>query len=306
MAMTYLRPTFIRFSVLALGLSLAACSGGSKGNSALGDFASGTLPPPGQAYAIGVRRLQKGDYAMAAKDFNAVQETYPYSDWSTHAEILAAYGQYKQMNYIEALSSLDRFIQLHPEDPEAAYAYYLKGLCYYDQIGGPQRDQTATYEAIQALQEVISLFPNSVYARDARIKVRLANDRLAGHDMVVGRYYQQQHLYAGAIGRYLDVVNTYQTTSYAPEALERIVEIDLDLGLPDAAVRTASVLGYNYPGSSWYQVAHRKLKAKGLVNKSDEIAPANETVMENEAMAGHDVTRALPAPESGHHWYWPF
>lgn len=292
-AMTHLRTGFVRLSLLALGLSLAACSSGSKGDPALGDFSSGVLPPPDQAYAVGMKRLEDGNYDKAAKDFNALQETYPYSTWSTHAEILAAYAQYKQMDYEDAISSLNRFIQLHPENEEAAYAYYLRALCYYEQIRGAERDQTATYEAIQALQDVVNRYPDSAYARDALIKIRLANNRLAGHDMDVGRYYQQQHLYAAAIGRYLNVINTYQTTTFAPEALERIVEVDLDLGLPDAAIRTGSVLGYNYPGSTWYLAAYDKLKAKGLVNQADE------------SVAGGGKPGDLPAPKA-HHWYWPF
>lgn len=289
--MTHLRTGFVRLSLLALGLSLAACSSGPKGDPSLGDFASGTLPSPDQSYQIGLRRLETGDYDKAAKDFNALQETYPYSAWSTHAEILAAYAQYKQMDYDDAISSLNRFIQLYPENQEVAYAYYLKALCYYEQIGGIQRDQTATYEAIQALQDVVNRFPGSVYALDAQIKIRLANNRLAGHDMSIGRYYQQQHLYAAAIGRYLDIVTNYQTTTFAPEALERIVEVDLDLGLPDAAIRAASVLGYNYPGSSWYLAAYKKLEAKNLVNQSDERA------------ASSGATGKLPAPRGSHHWY---
>lgn len=291
--MTYFRTGFVRFSTLLLGLSLAACSSGPKGNPSLGDFASGVVPPPEQAYAVGVGRLEKGDYDMATKDFDALQETYPYSSWSTHAEILGAYSQFQNMSYDDAISSLNRFIQLHPENQEAAYAYYLRALCYYYQIRGVQRDQTATYEAIQALQDVVNRYPNSAYARDAQIKIRLATNRLAGQDMSIGRYYQGQHLYAAAIGRYLDVVNNYQTTSFTPEALERIVEVDLDLGLPDAAIRTGSVLGYNYPGSPWYLSAYEKLKAQGLVTKGDEVA------------AGEDSTGKLPQPKA-HHWYWPF
>ena len=288
--MTHLRTGFVRLSLLALGLTLTACSSAPKTDDSLGDFASGVLPPPDQAYQISVRRLQTGDYDKATEDFNALQETYPYSAWSTHAEILAAYAQYQNMDYDDAISSLNRFIQLHPENSEIAYAYYLKALCYYNQIGGVQRDQTTTYEAIQALQDVANRFPDTVYAHDALVKIRLANNRLAGHEMEVGRYYQHQHLYAAAIGRYLTVENDYQTTSFAPEALERIVEVDLDLGLPDAAIRTASVLGYNYPGSSWYVAAYDKLKAKDLVNQSDET------------IVGTGTTGALPTPKASHHW----
>ncbi len=272
---------------------MAACSSSPKGDASLGDFANGTIPPPDQAYAVAVKQMQAGNYDKAVKDFNVLQETYPYSTWSTHAEILAAYSQYKQMDYDDAISSLNRFIQLHPENDEVAYAYYLKSLCYFEQIDDVQRDQTSTYEAIQTLQDVITRFPDSAYARDARVKMRLAYNRLAGHEMVIGRYYQKQHLYAAAIGRYQDVANSYQTTTYAPEALERMVEVDLDLGLTDPAIRAASVLGYNYPGSSWYVTAYNKLKSNGLVTQSDEASANTDAV-------------TPPAPKSTHHWYWPF
>jgi outer membrane protein assembly factor BamD len=291
--MTHLRSGLARLSLLALGLALTACSNPTKGDASLGDFASGTLPPPDQAYAISVRAMQQGRYAYAVKDFDALQETYPYSTWSTHAELLDAYSQYKQMDYSDAISSLNRFIQLHPENSEVAYAYYLKALCYYEQIDDVQRDQAATYATIQAMQDVITRFPDSAYARDAQIKLRLAYNRLAGHEMVIGRYYEKQHLYAAAIGRYQDVANTYQTTTYAPEALERMVEVYLDLGLTDAAIRAASVLGYNYPGSSWYEAAYDKLKSHGLVNARDETAANSDAV-------------APPEPKPAHHWYWPF
>ena len=291
--MTYLRTGLARLSLLALGLALAACSSSTKGDASLGDFASGIIPPPDQAYAISVNSMQKGNYDTAVKDFDVLQETYPFSTWSTHAELLAAYSQYKQMDYDDAISSLNRFIQLHPANDEVAYAYYLKALCYYEQIDDVQRDQSATYETIQAMQDVITRFPDSAYARDARIKLRLAYNRLAGHDMAIGRYYEKQHLYAAAIGRYQDVANTYQTTTYAPEALERMVEVYLDLGLTDPAIRAASVLGYNYPGSDWYEVAYGKLKANGLVNASDESSASSDSV-------------APPPPKPEHHWYWPF
>jgi len=140
-------------------------------------------------------------------------------------------------------------------------------------VNDVQRDQTTTYEAIQALSDVVNRFPASSYARDARIKLRLANNRLAGHDMAIGRFYEKQHLYSAAIGNYQDVITNYQTTTDVPEALERLMECELDLGLTDAAQRTAAVLGYNFPGSSWYQAAYAKLKAHGLLLSA--AAPAH-------------------------------
>ncbi|MDD2795600.1 outer membrane protein assembly factor BamD [Acidocella sp.] len=302
---------------LALLLCLGGCSAleSSKPRDT-GDYASSaTLPPADVLYAQGVAQTQHGYYEKAVKLFNEVDENYPYSTWATHAELLAGYSQYKEQNYDDAISSLNRYISLHPEDADAAYAYYLKSLCYYEQIDDVQRDQTTTYEAIQTLNDVITRFPNSSYALDARIKLRLANNRLAGHDMVIGRFYEQQHLYGAAIGRYQDIVTSFQTTTYTPEALERLVECYLNLGLTGAAQRTASVLGYNYPGSSWYQSAYNTLKAHHLLapppvagtDQSGAAAP-NQSGAATGASATTppaDTTQSAPATKK-HHWYWPF
>jgi len=230
-------------------------------------------PPADQLYAQGLQQMQKGDYDKAVSKFNEIDEDYPYSTWATHAEILAGYSQYKNQDYDSAINSLSRYIALHPTDEEAAYAYYLKALCYYEQIDDVQRDQTATFEAIQTLNDVILRYPDSAYARDARIKLRLATNRLAGHEMEIGRFYEKQHLYAAAIGRFQNVVQTYQTTTYTAEALERTTECYLDLGLTGAAQRTASVLAYNYPGSIWYQAAYDRLLDHNLVADAETPAP---------------------------------
>jgi outer membrane protein assembly factor BamD len=254
--MTYFRALL---PLLALTLALAGC--GANHDKA----DTGPLLPVDQLYAKGVSEIQAQHYDEAVKDLDSVEENYPYSSWASHAQLLAGYAQYKQQNYDDALSAINRFIALHPESQDTAYAYYLKALCYYEQIDDVQRDQTATYESIQTLNDVITRFPDSSYAHDARLKLRLAYNRLAGHDMTVGRFYEQNHLYGAAVGRFEDVITSYQTTTYTPEALERLVECYLDLGLTDAAQHTASVLAYNYPGSSWYQAAYGKLKAHGLV-----------------------------------------
>jgi outer membrane protein assembly factor BamD len=290
--MTNIRSGSVRFALLALALGLGGCSMFTNSEPRDNTLASGaTLPPADVLYAQGIAEVQKQDYDRAVTKFDQVEENYPYSTWATHAQLLAGYSQYKQQNYDDALSALNRFIALHPENPDVAYAYYLKALCYYEQIEDVQRDQTTTYEAIQTLTDVTTRFPDSSYARDARIKLRLAENRLAGHDMTIGRYYEKQHLYAAAIGRYQDVVTSFQTTTYTPEALERLVEVDLDLGLTGAAQRTASVLSYNYPGSTWYQTAYGKLKAHGLVANADQ--------------ANSGQTSAAPAPAKSH-WFWIF
>ncbi len=318
--MTNFHSASLRTSLPALALLL--CLGGCSAleNSEprdTGDYASSaTLPPADVLYAQGVAQTQRGDYERAVKLFNEVDENYPYSTWATHAELLAGYSQYKDQNYDDAISSLNRYISLHPEDADAAYAYYLKSLCYYEQIDDVQRDQTTTYEAIQTLNDVITRFPNSSYALDARIKLRLANNRLAGHDMVIGRFYEKQHLYGAAIGRYQDIVTSFQTTTYTPEALERLVECYLNLGLTGAAQRTASVLGYNYPGSSWYQSAYNALKAHHLL-APPPVAGADQSGAAAPDQSGADTGASATTPPADttqsaapaakkHRWYWPF
>jgi outer membrane protein assembly factor BamD len=298
------RPGYALPALLALALGLGGCSSSSSNadtasagpqhahrgphaqGGANGSGASTALLPPAQLYAQGIGHIQKEEYDEAVTDFDNVEVNYPYSTWATHAQLLAGYAQYKQLDYDDAISSLNRFIALHPENPDAAYAYYLKALCYYEQIDDVQRDQTTTYEAIQTLTDVTTRFPDSSYAHDARIKLRLAENRLAGHDMVIARFYEKQHLYAAAVGRYQDVVTNFQTTTYVAEALERLVECYLDLGLTGAAQRTASVLAYNYPGSTWYETAYDKLKAHNLVQNA------------NQAESGQ--TTAAPAPAKSH------
>jgi len=267
--MTNFISVFARLTLFVLVIGLAGCATSNED----ADLNGATLAPADVLYAKAVSQVQKGQYDEAIKRFDAIEENYPYSTWATHAQLLHGYAQYKQQNYDDAISAINRFIALHPENQDIAYAYYLKSLCYYEQIEDVQRDQTSTYEAIDTLTDVTVRFPDSAYARDARIKLRLAENRLAGHDMVIGRFYEKQHLYGAAVGRYQDVITSYQTTTYVPEALERLTETYLDLGLADAAQRTASVLAYNYPGSSWYVAAYGKLEDHGLVADAETPAP---------------------------------
>ena len=209
--------------------------------------------PPDLLYTNGVDALQKENYSVAVKHFDAIQQNYPYSTWATNAQLMEGYTEYRRSSYAEAVSQLDRFIALHPANKDVGYAYYLRSLCFYEQISDISRDQKGTQDAMVALQEVVNRFPDSAYARDARLKIDLCRDHLAGKEMDIGRYYEKQHLYAAAIGRFQRVIDDFQTTNHTPEALSRLTEIYLKLGMVDEAKKTASVLAYNYPGSNWYQ-----------------------------------------------------
>lgn len=216
-------------------------------------------------YNRGVDALAAKRYPVAVKQFDNVEQYYPYASWAVNAQLLQGYTQYLQEKYTDALGTLDRFIQLHPANRDIAYVYYLRALCYYEQIADISRDQKGTQEALGALQEVVSRFPDTTYGRDARLKIDLARDHLAGKEMDVGRWYEQQHLYTAAIGRFQRVVDDFQTTNHVPEALHRLTEIYLRLGLPEQARRTAAVLGHNYPGSEWYVDSYNQLIADGQV-----------------------------------------
>src|SRR5262249_30468331 len=180
------------------------------------------------------------------------------------SEVMVAYSYYRGNKYTDAITALNHFIELHPGNKYAAYAYYLKALCYYEQIEDVRRDQKMTEQALAALNEVVNRYPTSAYARDARLKIDLTRDHLAGKEMDVGRYYEDRKLYLAAINRFRTVVEKYQTTSHTPEALERLTECYLALGVNEEAQTAAAVLGYNYPGSSWYQASYDLLKSKNL------------------------------------------
>jgi len=208
--------------------------------------------PVEDLYNEAMNLLNQEEYTLAVKAFDEVERQHPYSVWATKAQLMAAFANYQRNKFTDAISSLDRFIQLHPGHRDAAYAYYLKAICYYEQITDVGRDQKATDQALKALQEVVDRFPASRYARDAKMKITLAYDHLAGKEMSIGRWYERQHQYLAAINRFQTVVDDYQTTSHVPEALHRLIECYEILGLKEEAKKTAAVLGFNYPGSEWY------------------------------------------------------
>jgi outer membrane protein assembly factor BamD len=214
--------------------------------------------------------LGRQDYKAAAKGFEEVDRQHPYSVWATKAEIMVAFTYYEANKYDDAIIALDRFIQLHPGHRDVPYAYYLKALCYYEQISDVGRDQRATQQALEALSEVVKRFPDSPYARDARLKVELAIDHLAGKEMDIGRYYQRQGIYIAAINRYRTVIERYQSTTHVPEALNRLVESYTALGVKSEALSAASVLGYNFPGSDWYADSYYLLTGEDLRPPSEK------------------------------------
>ncbi len=256
-----LLPVLPILSLLGAGV-LTGCSSKKDTLNLSSDLAS---LPADQLYNAGIDSLQTQRYADAVTRFDAVEQNYPYSTWATKAQLMHGYAEYKRGNYADAVSALDRYIQLHPSNSDSAYAYYLRGLSYYEQISDIQRDQANTEKAADALKEVVDRFPETDYARDAKLKLDLCTDHLAGKEMEVGRWYEKQHLYVAALGRFQTVVTKYQTTNHTPEALERTTEVYLALGLPDQAKQTAAVLGYNYPGNEWYQKAYNLLITNGVV-----------------------------------------
>ena len=263
---------------LALGAcsTLASLSPWSGDQATLDPAQDPAALPAEELYNRGVDSMNAKRYSTAAQQYDLVEQTYPYSSWAVSAQLMQGYAQYLQGQYTVAIATLDRFIQLHPAHRDIAYAYYLRALCFYEQIADIRRDQKETREAMGALQEVVNRFPNSAYARDAKLKIDLARDHLAGKEMEIGRWYQSQHLYAAAIGRFQRVVDDYQTTNHVAEALHRLTEIYLVLGLPDQARKTAAVLGYNYPGSQWYLDCYRALMADGQVKDPGGLPVPND------------------------------
>lgn len=215
-----------------------------------------------ELYNMAYEQLEDTSYNKAAKSFEQVEMEYPYSKWAVKAKLMSAFAYYKDKSYDDAIISLDRYIKFHPGNKDIAYAYYLKALCYYDQITGVEKDQSTTAKAMDALNNVIIRFPDTDYAKDARAKMDLAIDHLAGKEMDIGRYYLKQKNYLSALNRFSEVVTNYQTTSHIEEALYRQTEIYKIMGLNDEAAKTAQVLVYNYPDSSW------SAEAKKLIGKN--------------------------------------
>ncbi len=253
------------FLAVFLAFGLAACS--SDDDLPLTDPNEASVE---ELYDRAQATMAAGEYRQAALLFDDVERLYPYSVWAPRAQLNSAYAYYLNNNYDEATNALDRFIELHPGSKDAPYAHYLKALCYYEQISDVRRDQAMTRQARSALEEVMRRYPNSQYARDAKLKRDLAVDHLAGQQMEIGRFYQERGDYLAAINRYRTVITQYQTTTHVPEALHRLVEAYLALGVTREAQATAAVLGYNYPGNQWYTDSYYLLTGVDLRPEEDE------------------------------------
>lgn len=211
-------------------------------------------------YNDAMDHLERHVYSKASDLFDEVERQHPYSQWATKAQIMSAYASYKGQKYEKSIAALESFLQLHPAHEDVPYALYLQGLCYYEQLSPSMRDQKDTETALQSFRELSMRFPMSDYSKDARAKIKLLEDTLAGKEMDIARFYMDKKAYTAAINRFQQVVKTYQTTKYIEEALHRMVECYLALGLKEEATATAAVLGHNYPGSSWYGESYYLLK----------------------------------------------
>jgi outer membrane protein assembly factor BamD len=274
----------------AVAIVPTACSRGST---------KGDLPyvarDVGTLYSAAKQRLDQGRFKEAAQLFDEVERQHPYSIWARRAQLMSAFSYYLSRDYTQSIQSAQRFISVHPGNRDAPYAYYLIALGYYEQIQDVTRDQKITRQALDALGELTRRYPNSRYASDARLKVDLVNDHLAGKEMEVGRFYQTRGQWLASSLRFRNVVDQYQTTTHAPEALMRLTESYLALGVPEEAKKSAAVLGRNYPGSVWYERAYKLVnehggKALAAVARGEQPVPIGTPGARAQSLPGDSGT----------------
>ena len=270
-----------------------------------------TEKPAEVLYNEALGHLKEKKYKTAANAFIEVERQHPYSVWALKSQLMSAYSSYMKNEYDDAILTLDRFIQLHPVSKDAPYAYYLKALCYYEQISDVRRDQQMTENAMKSLKDLIVRFPNSKYARDAEVKIDLTLDHLAGKEMQIGRYYQKKGNYLAAINRFLAVTKNYQKTTHVAEALHRLTETYTALGMVEEAKKAAAVLGFNFPGNEWYFDSYGLVGTKkGTLEKeknsnwywpfkNDKESPQKKQKIELER-------KIKIKTDNKSKWYWPF
>ncbi len=257
------RKISIWLTVLA-GLTVSACGGVQSIDDTYVER------PVEEIYNSAHEELALGNYILATQEFDEVERQHPYSLWARRAMVMAAYSYYLQNKYDESIATSRRFLALYPGNKQAPYAYYLIAMSYYERISDVSRDQSTTELALNALNEVIRRYPESDYARDAVLKIDLALDNLAGKEMDVGRFYLQRREYGAAAGRFRNVIENFSRTSHVPEALHRLTEVYLSLGVTAEAQNSAAVLGYNYPNSNWYRDSYRILRQRDLKPVKDQ------------------------------------
>ncbi|WP_293448665.1 outer membrane protein assembly factor BamD [Planktotalea sp.] len=259
-------------AAVLVSMTLAGCSGGSGGG--VTRFLGGETIVPLESFSA-EQIYERGEFEMersrdddAAFYFGEVERLYPYSDWAKRGLIMQAFAYHKDKDYENSRASAQRFIDVYPTDDDAAYAEYLLALSYYDQIEDVGRDQGLTFQALQGLRTVIERYPDSEYASSAVLKFDLAFDHLAGKEMEIGRYYLRRDHYTASINRFRAVVEDFQTTTHTPEALHRLVEAYLSLGLIEEAQTAGAILGFNYKGTDWYEDSFKLLTGRGLELKA--------------------------------------
>lgn len=254
--------------LLAALVPLASCAGPSAQTRADTQYVARDV---NTLYNLAKDRIDRNQYSIAATIFSEVERQHPYSPWARRAQLMGAFSYYLAREYSKAVSSARRFLSIHPGNRDAPYAYYLIAISYYEQISDVTRDQSVTRQAQAALNEIVRRYPESVYAADARLKLDLVNDHLAGKEMEIGRFYQRRRQWLAAAVRFRNVVDSFETTTHAPEALMRLTESYLALGIVEEARRAAAVLGTNYPETRWYGRTYELMQRHGGVGETDAI-----------------------------------
>ena len=253
------RPLFIMIAALLVLAMLAGCSNRVRSDAPLDDFSAEEIFRRGEFVLETSRRAEP-----ALRYFREVERIYPYTDWARRAVVMQAYAQHRDRDYEAARATAERFLDQYPQDPDAAWAAYIVALTHYDRIEDVGRDQRLTFQALQHLRHVIETYPNTEYARSAVLKFDLAFDRLAAKEMEIGRFYLRRGHQAAAVNRFRSVIEDYQTTTHTPEALHRLVEAYLQLGLRDEAQTAGAILGHNFRGNPFYQESFALLSGQGL------------------------------------------
>lgn len=249
-------------------------------------------------YNAAFQRLQRRQYQQAALIFDEVERQHPYSIWARRAQLMSAFSYYAHGDHTKSIESARRFLSIHPGNRDAPYALYLIALNYYEQISDVSRDQGITRQALDALGEVVRRYPTTPYAADARIKIDLVRDHLAGKEMEVGRFYQRRAEWLASTVRFRNVVEQYQTTSHTPEALMRLTESYLALGIPGEARRSAAVLSANYPNTEWYERAYNLIQRHAPNITPDTPLGSAPTAPPAAATPAPQPETPQPAPET--------